>query len=243
VGLSWFLCFTVLLSGCGGGKMSPERVGPVYTAVKIDEPPVIDGILTDPCWKRAETASLVSSRDGAAPLFPTIVRMMWDEDNLYIGFECRDTDAASTVFERDGPVSTEECVSVYMDADADSATYVVIDVAPTGVTADAFVIRRADGAGAKILRDWNCDGARTSVSVYGGGAEPGTEDRFWTVEMMVPLGEFLTARRIPPVPGDFWRVNFSRLELTGERRFSTLAPTGKDSGDVPAKFFWLLFGG
>jgi len=242
VGLSWLLCFVVLLCGCGGGKGAPEREGPVCTAVKIEEPPVIDGILTDPCWKSAGTVSLVSSRDGAVPFFPTTVRMVWDEDNLYIGFECRDTDAASTIFEHDGPVSTEECVSVYIDADSDSTTYVVIDVAPTGVTADAFVIRRA-GAGAKVLRDWNCDGAGTSVSVYGGGAEPGTEDRFWTVEMALPLREFLTARRVPPVPGDFWRVNFSRLELTGERRFSTLTSTGKDSGDIPGKFCWLLFGG
>lgn len=232
-----------LITGCAEQKAVPGRTGPSYTAAKTTEPPVIDGILTDTCWKKAETGSFVLSRDGGRPAYPTTLRAAWDDENLYIGFECQDPDAASTVTERDGPVSSQEYVSVYIDADADSLTYVTIDVAPTGVVSDAFILYGEGDRKIKSLDGWNCDGLRVSVSIYGGGSQPGTEDRFWTVEMSVPLNEFLTARRIPPSEGDAWRVNFYRMEQTGGKDFSAFAPTGSENGHKPEKFVWLLFGG
>jgi len=199
--------------------------------------------LTDNYWKESESHSLSLSNDGARPVYPTTVQAAWDDDNLYIGFVCQDTDAASTVTERDGPVSSQEYISVYIDADSDLLSYIMINVAPTGVVHDAFVLNRDNGQEKKVLSGWNCEGLRVSVSVYGGGASPGTEDRFWTVEMAIPFREFFTAGRIPPAEGDLWRANFYRMERTGDKNFSAFAPTGSEDGHKPAHFAWLLFGG
>ena len=237
--------FTVLIviDNCGEREILPVRPEQAFTAVKTAESPVIDGILNDTCWNGAESAVLVLSGDGGRPVYPTTVRSAWDDENLYIGFECQDTDAASTVTVRDALMSGQEYISVYIDADADSITYAAVDIAPTGVVSDAFILNN-DGSGTKKkLSGWNCDGIRVSVSVYGGGARPDTEDRFWTVEAALPFREFLTARRLPPMSGDMWRVSFHRVELTGVNELSTLVPTGDNAGRNTVTFGWLLFGG
>ncbi|MCE5251049.1 carbohydrate-binding family 9-like protein, partial [bacterium] len=189
----------------------------------------------------AEVGAFKLNVTGEEPGKMTAVRIVYDSTCLYIGFECRDSDAASTVTGRDGPVSDEEYVSACIDADSDSITSVVFDIAPTGAVSDAFVLSRDDGAETKILGCWNCEHLRTSVVVYGGGAAPGTDDRFWTVEMAVPWGELYTARRTPPLPGDVWSANFFRVELTGNREYSSYSPTGTDTFHKPSRFARIVF--
>lgn len=237
------VCMVSLLPGCDSEKKTSISYEPSYRIGKTTEAPVIDGILNDVCWKAAEVKSLTLCTNGKKPLYPTTVRAIYDDKCLYIGFECQDPDAASTITEKDGPVSEQEYISVYIDAGSDSKTYAVIDVAPTGAISDAFVLSYDDGNRKKILSDWNCEGIRSSVSVHGGGAEPGTSDRFWTVELALPLIEFVTASHIPPTPEDTWRINFYRVELTNVRDISAYAPTGSESFHKPSRFAWLLFEG
>jgi len=174
---------------------------------------------------------------------PTKVRIVYDDINLYIGFECQDSDAASTITGRDSPVSDGEYVAAYIDADCDSSTYILIEVAPTGAMSDAFVVCRDNGTDTKILRCWNSERLRASVSVYGGGARPGTDDRFWTVEMAIPFNDFFTAPHTPPLSGQCWKADFFRVEFSGSRDHYAFAPTGTDSFHRPGQFAWLIFGG
>ena len=239
--ISMILAGTLLtINSCGEKKVSISYE-PSYSAYKTAESPVIDGILTDSCWNDAEVKSLVLCKDGKRPLYPTTFRVTYDDRNLYVGFECQDPDAASTIMEKDGPIYTQEYISVYIDAGSDSKTYAVIDVAPTGAVNDKFVLSYKDGEREKILSDWDCEGLRTSVSVYGGGAQPGTQDRFWTVELALPFEEFLTAPNIPPSTEDKWRINFYRVDLTGREEYSAFVPTGNENFHKPSGFAWLLF--
>ncbi len=239
--LSVLLSALILVSACNTPKRQSVSDGAAYTAKKTDIPPVIDGILNDACWKSSATVQL-ALHDGGNPEYPTNVSVCYDDAALYIAFECRDLDAASLVREKDGPVETGEYVSVGIDADADTVTFAVIGVAPTGAVRDMFILRRA-GQPDKVLGDWNCDALRTSVSVYGGGAMPGTEDRFWTVEMALPFSEFYTAVNIPPRPGDEWRIALMRSELTGRRELSGFPAHEADNGFSPSVFARLIFGG
>jgi len=239
--ISYSAC-TILFS-CGEPSITTGVDGPIYVARRTDSAPQIDGILTDECWKIAETAPLVRSSDGGRPSFPTNVRALWDDDRLYLAFECQDSDASGTVSGRDGPVLSEDHVSCYIDADADTSTGLLVAVSPTGAVFDAFICSDRYGGAMKTLADWNCGEIRASVTVYGGGARPGTEDRFWTVELSLPLAEFFTAPHIPPLPGDMWRVNFHRRDITGEPASSSFVPTGSDGGYHPQHCAWLQFGG
>jgi hypothetical protein len=235
------VCMVSLLPGCDSEKKPVISYEPSYRIGKTAITPVIDGILNEDCWKNAEVKSLVSCADGKKSSYPTTVRALYDDGYLYIGFECQDPDAASTITEKDGPVSEQEYISVYINAGSDLKTYAVIDIAPTGAISDAFVLNYDDGSRKKVLSDWDCEGLRSSVSVHGEGAEPGTNDRFWTVELALPLTEFVTASHIPPTPEDTWRINFYRVELTNVRDISALASTGSENFHKPSSFAWLLF--
>ncbi len=180
--------------------------------------------------------------DGKKPGSSTTVRMVYDDTNLYIAVECQDTDAASTIALFDGPVTDEEHVVLCVDAGNDTTSYFQIAVSPTGAMSDAFVLNGKDGAPVRLLSGWNCEKLRGSVQVYGDGAGPGNQDRFWTIEMAIPFTEMVTASRIPAVSGDSWRLNIGRLELTGGREFTAAFPTGTENIHQPLRFAVVSFG-
>ena len=227
--------------GCGKAK-GPAGAPSLYTVKHTTAAPVIDGVLEDECWKTSRALDFVLCENGGKPRQPTTLRMVCDSTYLYLAFECQDLDAASEVTQFDGPVEDQECIALLIDAGCDSTGYFMIAVAPTGAVHDAYVLNRKNGAVVKTLSCWNCEKLRASVSVYGGGPNPGTEDRFWTVEMAIPFSELMTAPRIPPGRGDAWRMNFYRIELTGGRELSAAVPTGAPDMHRPYAFAAVSFG-
>lgn len=73
------------------------RLKKIATAVKINEKISIDGYLEEPAWKLAVPATGFIQRrpsTGKPAPEPTEVRFLYDEDNLYVGFFCFDSDTA-----------------------------------------------------------------------------------------------------------------------------------------------------
>ncbi len=61
------------------------------TAVKTDHPPVIDGDLSDACWKTAGKAEqFVDVQNGNLVADQTIAYLLYDDKYIYIAFDCRD---------------------------------------------------------------------------------------------------------------------------------------------------------
>jgi hypothetical protein len=236
------LVAVILTVSCGGREIGTGPTGPSFSIQYVTQPPVIDGTLNDECWKSIDGSFLVSTVDGKKTSRPTTFRAAYDSLNLYFAFECRDTDAASTVTEYDGPVYSEEHVAVYIDEDADRKTYAIIEVAPTGAVRDAYVLSYQNGEKRKFLADWRCEGIRVAHSVLGGSVESDTSDKYWIVEMAVPLDQFVTATSLPPHPGDAWLFNVYRAELTNIREYSALSPTGSEGFHQPQSFIRLVFG-
>jgi len=235
------MAFPLGFFGCGKAK-GPRGVIALYVVENASSAPVIDGVLEDACWKNVTALEFVLCENGGKPKQPSTLRMVCDSTYLYLAFECQDLDAASDVTEYDGPVEEQECVVILIDAGCDSTGYFMIAAAPTGAVHDAYVLNGGNGSVVKTLSCWNCEKLRTSVSVYGGGAKPGTEDRFWTVEMAVPFSALVTAPHIPPSRGDAWRMNFYRIELTGGRELSAAHPTSAQDLHRPHEFATVSFG-
>lgn len=236
-----FLVFSGVFIGCGKGT-APHGGSVLYRVERTASPPVVDGILEDACWKDVPALEFVRAQDGGKSRQPTSLRMLYDGDCLYLAFECQDPDAASDVMQSDGPVDEQDCVAFLADAGSGGAGYFMIAAAPTGAVYDAWVLNHGNGAAVKMLSSWNCEKLRASVVVYGGGAQPGNEDRFWTVEMAVPFAQILTAAHIPPEAGDEWRANFFRLDSTGGRELTAASAVGAPDMHRPASFANIVFG-
>ncbi|MBN2198211.1 MAG: carbohydrate binding family 9 domain-containing protein [Candidatus Aminicenantes bacterium] len=95
------------------------------TALKIDEPIQVDGILDEPAWGRAPALSDFAQfqpERGAPPLVRTVVRILYDDRALIIGFENFDPDPdkiAARISKRDADLTEDDAVAVYLDTHAD----------------------------------------------------------------------------------------------------------------------------
>ena len=98
--------------------MRPERAD-----VRIDpsEAPVIDGDLSDPVWAKGAVIDNFTQRQ-PNPYEPaterTVVRILYDENNLYFSFYNYDSRPDQIVvrnMQRDGQLYTSDSVMIYLD--------------------------------------------------------------------------------------------------------------------------------
>lgn len=209
-----------MLQMCAAGVPSP----PVYSCPRVEQAPVIDGRLDEKTWLTSQPVKLVLATTGEPVARMTTVRMCWDDRNLYIGFECEDADIWGTVLNRDDPVFMEEVVEVFLAPGCDLAHYYEVNVSPRNTVFDAFIVN-PDGwnPGEGTDFGWNCEGIRTAVLVDGTLDDRTDIDRGWSVEIAIP---FSGLGRPTPRPGERWRINLFRIDLSPEpAEFQAWSPT------------------
>jgi hypothetical protein len=220
---------------------------PTYVCHRTEEPIVIDGCLTEPVWRRLPAIEDLRFIDGVGePQLPTEVRACWDDEHLYLGFVCIDTDIWGTLRERDDPVWQEEVVEAFISSGGDVTHYFEFNFSPHNVVFDA-AIECPETGGRQLMKSdvsWNCEGRLSAVRVVGTLDDHADLDERWTVEVALPFYEIgRGARR--PAAGERWRVNFYRIDRAGDGEFSCWSPTLSDPPDfhVPGRFGHLVFSG
>lgn len=213
---------------------------PEYTCYRAARPIVIDGRLDDVSWEAAPAVPLVWADSGAQPRQPTMVRLLWDDQYLYIAFQCQDDDIWGITTERDKDIYNQEVVEVFIDDDCDDYSYIEIEVSPLNAVLDLFVLNR--GGPIRGLWDWDSPGLLTAVQVDGDPTRRGTADRSWTVEMAIPMSDFMTAPHLPPWPGDVWHANLYRIDRaqSGDE-YTAWSPPGRINYHTPERFGRLVF--
>lgn len=213
---------------------------PEYVCYRAAQPIIVDGWLDDPSWPGAPIVDLMVADTGAKPKQRTTARLLWDDDMLYVGFHCQDTDIWGVTTERDRDIYNQEVVEVFVDADRDDFGYIEIEVSPLNAVLDLFMLNRDDRK--RGLWDWRSEGLRTAVNVDGDPGRRGTGDRSWTVEMAIPMSDFMTAPHLPPHPGDVWHFNLYRIDRAQDGdEYSAWSPPGRLNYHTPARFGRLLF--
>ncbi len=214
---------------------------PEYICYRAAVPIAVDGRLDDPSWAGAMEVELVLADTGEQPLQRTTARLLWDDDYLYVGFHCEDTDIWGVTTERDQPIYNHEVVEIFIDDDRDNYGYIEIEVNPLNAVLDLFAFRR-DGE-VRGLWDWDSEGLLTAVVVDGDPTKRGTPDRSWTVEVAIPMKDFMTAPHLPPLPGDVWHVNLYRIDRpeNGQDEYSAWSPPGEINYHTPECFGRLVF--
>ena len=221
------LCLVSLISSTvclAGGLMT-------YMCPKVDAPPVIDGKLDDAAWKIAPPVRLVLSETGQATTKRTIARMCWDNENLYISFECDDEDIWNDYTKRDDPVYMQEVCEAFLVPTCDLDRYYEINVSPRNVVFDSLICHAVKGVpGDGTDHGWTCEGLRTATVLDGTIDNRTDKDKGYTVEIAVP---FAGLGRTTPKHGERWRGNLYRIDLLPKpEEFQAWSPTMQ----VPAAF-------
>ena len=210
---------------CSAGELA------VYMSPKVCKPPVIDGKLDDDAWKVAPAVTLVLAETGKPATKDTKARMCWDDKYLYVAFDCVDQDVWGTLTEHDDYVFTEEVVEMFLSPNCDLARYYEINVSPRNTIFDAFIHNPGSGLpGTETSHAWTCEGLRTAIKVDGTLDDRTDIDRGWSAEIAIP---FAALGRGTPRPGERWRGNLYRIDLSPEpEEFQAWSPTM----NVPASF-------
>jgi hypothetical protein len=194
----------------------------------------------------AHPIQLVDALQGLSPRYRTEVRLLYDDDHLYVGFRCEDEYVWGTVSKRDGPIYEEECVEVFLNPSASGHQYYEINLSPRNVVFDACIVNdrtpERPQATFKSLKEWNTEGLRTATAVEGKPGAPG-KARGWTAEMAIPISQLYGVPHRPVQPGDIWRANFYRIDAPGKKTQELYAwsATGRKACHLPWRFGYLKF--
>ena len=180
----------------------------------------VDGRIDDAEWGTAPwTEGFVDIQGDAKPRprFRTRVKMLWDDEYFYIAAELEEPHVWGTLTRHDSVIFHDNDFEVFIDPNGDTLEYYELEINALNTTWDLF-LPKPYRFGGKADNRWEIPGMRTAVRVDGTRNDPRDRDRGWTVEIALPwkaLGEY-AHRPAPPMPGDEWRVNFSRVEWEHE---------------------------
>ena len=150
------------------------------------------------------------------PRFKTRMKMLWDDEALYILAELEEPDVWGTLREHDSIIFHDNDFEVFLDLDGDNHNYGELEINALNTTWDLFLTKPYKDGG-KALHNWEIAGLKTAVHVDGTLNQPGDKDRGWTVEIRWPFsGLRELAKFTVPRDGDQWRINFSRVEWHSE---------------------------
>ena len=187
---------------------------PAVEAVRLEEPPVIDGdVLEDPIWRdiRPITEFWQSTPDTGAPASErTDVRVAYTRDMLLVAVVCHDRDPSTIVIaeaRRDSPLDETDSFRIILDTYRDRQNGFVFGTNPNGLEYDGQVSNEGQG-GSIVLGgqqvgsgggfNLNWDGSwrvQTRIGPFG-----------WSAEFAIPFRTL----RYPAAAEQIWGLNFQR---------------------------------
>jgi predicted phosphodiesterase len=166
---------------------------------KILVPPVLNGRLDDEIWTRVAPIQALGTYDGRPdpPVEKTEIFFAHDEDNLYIGARCHESDLSrlkADATQQDAGSPYDDNLWMFFDTNHDQETYYQAIINSNGVVFD----RRCQYADGQSDRDISWNGPWEIV--------PGREEYAWVLEMKIPK------QGLAPYNDTRWGFNFRRLQ-------------------------------
>src|SRR5450755_824679 len=112
-------CCLLIFAGLLDAQAPPppqDAARPRYEVKRASSRIQVDGKLDEKAWQAADPIVLIfpwESQTGAKQ--KTTVRVLWDDQNLYIGYECEDTDITAQFTERDDPTYRDDAVEAFLN--------------------------------------------------------------------------------------------------------------------------------
>jgi hypothetical protein len=168
----------------------------VITAVKIDKPIELTGKLDNPVWQTATPIELnyeVMPGENIKAPQRTIVRTVYDEKNLYFGFQCFDTNPGqirANISDRD-KIFDDDFVGVMIDPYGDFYRAYELMVNPYGIKAD--LMRTGNNEDESFDMIWETAASRN--------------ENGWTAVMMIPFSSL----NFPNKEEQVWTLTVMRI--------------------------------
>src|SRR5262245_12191456 len=141
--------------------------------------PVLDGVLDEPIWRQAPVLTglrQVEPVEAGEPTEETEVRIVYDEQSLFIGVTCRDRDPSTiraTIMQRDASLQPDDSVAIVLDTFHDRRNAFYFSIGAAGGLLDALIAKN----GSEFNRNWD--------GIWDGRARVTSEG--WVAEVEIPF--------------------------------------------------------
>jgi hypothetical protein len=205
----------------------------------------MDGELNEAVWAKAAVIKDFCRADGSgAAREATELRLWYDDQALYLGWTCQDTNIQATFTNRDSPLFEEEAVELFVTPN-ELARYFEFEWNPLGAVFDAVIHNelRTNGSSKGFHGDWayTAKTMQSAAKLKGRLNHSAEQDEFWQVEVRLPFADLGFPA---PRPREVWRMNAFRINRTRGLRteFLSWSPTFSRSFHEPKHFGYLEFG-
>lgn len=184
---------------------APAREAPVLQVHRGTSPIRIDGRLAEDVWTAAPAATgFVQGEpiEGAPARHRTEVRVVYDEEALYVGARMYDDspDAIARQLVRRDETGQFDYFELSLDPDLDLRTGYVFQISAAGVQGDAYLFD-------DVREDRSWDAVwESAVQV---------DEQGWTAELRIPLSQI---RYRPSGNPQDWGINFTRRRVASNER-------------------------
>jgi len=188
-----------------------------YVCYRTDKPIKIDGKIDDKIWSKTDWTDLFVDIEGnlkPLPRFKTKVKMLWDDQYLYIAGEMEEPHLWATIKQRDAVMFYDNDFEVFIDPDGDTHKYYELEINALATAWDLFLVKPYRDEGSAAVNSWDIKGLKVAVNLQGTLNNPNDTDKGWTCEIAIPwtvLRESYYNQSVPK-SGEQWRINFSRVE-------------------------------
>ena len=223
---------------------------PIYKVSRAGEPIIVDGKMDEASWKNDEVRSFNYFYRGDKPVEKqkSEFRMLWDNENLYLFYECEDTSLTSRETNFDARPYLDDCAEFFCVPVPDSLyMHFGFEINITKAAYDYIVLWRYYNNRTIFIRGYN-PVYKVEVVYDGTINNDKDKDRMWQMEFAIPFTAFSDFQFISrPKPGIRWAFQAVRQDRNYvDDRFrstSTLFPIYNIRLDVhqPARFGLLEF--
>ena len=194
-----------------GELINPRK----YLIPRADRSIKIDGRQDDLSWKKAPfTQDFIDIEGLKVPNQRTRLKMLWDEEFLYIYAHLEEKHIWATLKNRDTIIFYNNDFEVFISPSNSNHNYGEIEINALNTVWDLLLDRPYNTKGNPIF-NWNLPELKTAVHIEGTLNKPTDIDQYWSVEMAIPMDALTELKRSPkkkPMIGEQWRINFSRVQ-------------------------------
>ncbi|HEU5163019.1 MAG TPA: DUF5916 domain-containing protein [Thermoanaerobaculia bacterium] len=220
---SFFLFFLLVPAAVIAAPADEPRPQRDVHAVRAAKPPVIDGLLDDDAWATAPSVGDFIQRDpaeGRPATQRTTVRVVYDEDAIYVGARMDDDAAVTSRLARRDSTPESDWFRVYLDTQFDRRSGAAFGVNPANVQVDMILHHDTS-------TDSSWDGVWESATAIDAAG--------WSAEFRIPYSQL----RFPRLKEHVWGVNFIR-HISSNKEEDRLVHTPKTEAGFVSRFARLV---
>ena len=198
------------------------RNNPVYRSVRTKiKPGKLDGDLTKEFWQQGEWITDFHDIEGDSlprPWKATKVKVLWDDEAIYVGAELQDDTIWAYVTERDDVIFRDNDFEVFLSPVDCGHRYYEFEMNARNTVWDLYMERPQRDHVRRIIA-WDIRGLESATKINGELNNPNADNKSWSLELKLPYYSFrecpdgyCQAPKLAPDVGEVWKMDFSRVE-------------------------------